>query len=107
MHAAAASATWSCHGPATIWTPIGNAPEDPARTTTHGQPVRLCGVVYRNDFGASGATAGRGATVAMPQKCAGNRRLPPESLPNPQGDIPDAMAAASPPLLPAGERASS
>ncbi len=41
---------------------------------------------------------------AMPQKCAGWRRLPPESLPSPQGEPQAAMIAASPPLLPPGGR---
>jgi hypothetical protein len=45
-----------------------------------------------------------GFNVAMPQKCAGIRRLPPESVPSPQGDMPAAIAAASPPLLPPGDR---
>lgn len=45
MHAAAARATSSCHGPAMTWTPTGSSSELPARTTAQGQPVRLCGVV--------------------------------------------------------------
>ena len=38
---------------------------------------------------------------AMPQANAGLRSDPPMSLPRPIGLIPDAMAAASPPLEPA------
>jgi hypothetical protein len=43
-----------------------------------------------------------GFSVAIPQQCAGHRRLPPESLPSPSGDPPAAMIAASPPLLAPG-----
>src|SRR5207302_8626164 len=37
----------------------------------------------------------------------GWRRLPPESLPSPKGDKPAAIAAASPPLEPPGDRSRS
>ena len=43
-----------------------------------------------------------GFSAVMPQKCAGMRRLPPMSVPRPSGDMPDAMAAASPPDDPPG-----
>ena len=43
-----------------------------------------------------------GLRVATPQKWAGTRRLPPESVPRPHGDRAAATAAASPPLLPPG-----
>jgi hypothetical protein len=48
-----------------------------------------------------------GLRVATPQKWAGTRRLPPESVPRPQGDSAAATAAASPPLLPPGVLAGS
>ena len=48
-----------------------------------------------------------GLIPAMPQKCAGRRMLPPASLPRPRGDMPEAMAAASPPDEPPGVRARS
>ena len=47
-----------------------------------------------------------GLSAVMPQKCAGMRRLPPMSVPIPRGLMPDAIAAASPPELPPGERPS-
>jgi len=45
-----------------------------------------------------------GLRAAIPQKWAGRRMLPPESLPMPIGDPPAAMIAASPLLLPPGDR---
>lgn len=44
-----------------------------------------------------------GLRPAMPVKWAGTRMLPPTSVPTPRGDIPAAMAAASPPDEPPGE----
>ena len=43
----------------------------------------------------------------MPLKCAGTRIEPPPSLPTPAADMPEAIAAASPPLEPPGVRSKS
>ena len=43
-----------------------------------------------------------GLIPATPQKCAGTRMLPPMSVPIPSGDMPEAMAAPSPPDEPPG-----
>ncbi len=48
-----------------------------------------------------------GLRAARPQKCAGSRTLPPESVPIPSAEPPAAMIAASPPLLLDGVRARS
>ena len=45
-----------------------------------------------------------GFNPATPQQCAGQRMLPPESLPRPSGDPHAATITASPLLLPPGDR---
>jgi hypothetical protein len=40
----------------------------------------------------------------MPEKCGSSLTLPAASLPNPTGEPPAAIIAASPPLLPPGVR---
>jgi hypothetical protein len=47
-----------------------------------------------------GMRPGVGFNAQMPVKCAGSRTDPPLSLPSPAADMPDAIAAASPPLDP-------
>ena len=49
---------------------------------------------------AIGTTPTVGLSDVMPQQCAGLRSEPPMSLPRPIGLMPDAIAAASPPLDP-------
>ena len=49
---------------------------------------------------AIGTRPAVGFNAARPQKCAGTRTLPPESVPSPNAEQPDATAAASPPLDP-------
>src|SRR5207249_1843256 len=76
-----------------------------ARSATVGASVpiarrRLKGPVLGNTALVIGTRPWVGLSVAMPQKWAGTRRLPPESLPKPRGDAPAATIAASPPLLP-------
>ena len=61
---------------------------------------RLKGPVLWNTALVIGTRPWVGFSVGMPQKWAGTRRLPPESLPSPRGDAPAATMAASPPLLP-------
>ena len=68
---------------------------------------RLNGPVLGNTALVMGTRPWVGLSVATPQKWAGTRRLPPESLPRPSGDAPAAMTAASPPLLPPHVRVTS
>ena len=56
---------------------------------------------------ATGTRPAVGFSAASPQKCAGSRTLAPESVPNPHGEQPAAIAAASPPELPPGVRSRS
>ena len=53
---------------------------------------------------AEGTAPVEGLIDATPQQCAGLRRDPPRSLPRPNGVIPVASAAASPPLEPPAVR---
>src|SRR5579863_9844364 len=50
---------------------------------------------------------GVGFNAQIPQKCAGTRTDPPPSLPTPPIEQPAAIAAASPPLDPPADRATS
>src|ERR1700745_121431 len=52
----------------------------------------------------AGILPGVGFRPQIPLKCAGTRIDPPPSLPTPPADIPEAIAAASPPLDPPGVR---
>jgi hypothetical protein len=54
-----------------------------------------------------GILPGVGFSALIPQKCAGTRTDPPPSLPTPPIEHPEAIAAASPPLDPPGDRESS
>src|ERR1039458_9835229 len=56
----------------------------------------------RRKVPVAGIRPGVGLSPQIPEKCAGTRIEPPPSLPMPAADIPDAMAAASPPLEPPG-----
>ena len=68
---------------------------------------RLNGPVLGNTALVIGTRPCVGLRVGTPQKWAGTRRLPPESLPKPSGEAPALTMAASPPLLPPHVRVTS
>src|SRR2546428_12799116 len=70
-------------------------------------PIRANGPTELGKCPVAGMRPGVGFRPQIPLKCAGTRIDPPPSLPTPADDIPDAIAAASPPLDPPGVRVQS
>src|SRR5579872_5747834 len=70
-------------------------------------PIRANGPQDSGKCPVEGMRPGVGFRPQMPLKCAGMRIEPPPSLPTPPADIPEAIAAASPPLDPPGVRSTS
>ena len=87
LSTSATSATERASGP----TCVRGSPSVPSSPSSSMTPV-------------SGTRPALGLIDARPQKCAGRRTLPPESVPSPHGEPCAAMIAASPPLLPPGVR---
>ena len=67
-----------------------------------GPPTEV--VSHRLSTGHSGTRPSEGRSPTTPQKLAGLRSEPPMSDPSASGTMPDARAAAAPPLLPPAER---
>src|SRR6476619_7587133 len=89
-------------GPAITWN--NNARSAGVRAIGPTTPSRANGPTDAGKCPVAGIRPGVGFSPQIPLKCAGTRIDPPPSLPTPPADIPDAIAAASPPLDPPGVR---
>ena len=97
------------NGPPTDSGSRGSGPASADSSSATSSTVRAIGPSTGSGFHgspgpASGITPGEGRRPTSPQNAAGLRTLAPRSDPSANGSIPDATAAAAPPLDPPGVR---